>query len=151
MQESGLIHIVPLICTLTVLFFSVLNPLRVNHWGGVAAEADRLLADSLFCLNPEFPSGSTIGWLQSVMDAPFLFSHLAGDMTFFVRREKMHTSEENTLKHFKEIKMYHQYFVLFLYILQSWLSKVYFSYVKDDIINLSLSDRKRLLRKALSS
>ena len=33
------------------------------------------------------------------------FSHLAGDMTFFVCREKMHTSEENILKHFKEIKI----------------------------------------------
>ena len=49
-----------------------------------------------------------------------LFSHLAGDITFFVRREKMYTSEENILKRFKEIKMCHQYFVLFLYILQSY-------------------------------
>ena len=82
-----------------------------------------------------------------------LFSHLAGDMTFFVHRGKMHIKEENILNHFKEIKMHHQYF-MFLYILQSWLSKLYFSYVTGDIIDLSLSEyrtRKHLPREVLSS
>ena len=35
MQESGLIDIIPLMCTLRagVLLFSILNPLRVHSWG----------------------------------------------------------------------------------------------------------------------
>ena len=34
MHEFGLIEIIPLTCTLTILFFSLLNPIRVHRWGG---------------------------------------------------------------------------------------------------------------------
>ena len=52
MQESGLNEIIPLITSLlsgaSILFFSILNPLRAHHQA--AADADGLMAGNIYCL-----------------------------------------------------------------------------------------------------
>ena len=86
MQESGLIEIIPLICTLSrvsTLFVLLLSPLRVHHWGWL--QWLRAWQPAAHFSPTKSPQGSLLG-RQKQLDGCSILCLLIKQATFFIHK-----------------------------------------------------------------